>query len=184
MRGERHRGDGIQHRTTSEEGGFQMSNLNTRHGNAIRKNVSKEYIAWCNAKARCHSSTSSSFSYYGEMGIKVCKRWYDSFENFLIDMGKCPVGFSLERKDPNKNYMPSNCKWASHYDQMNNTRRNRFLTFNGKTLTMSQWEKETGIKQSTIKIRLSRGVSIAEALTKSAIEGRKSYTVKKLLPTP
>ena len=70
---------------------------------------------------RCRSPNATDFKYYGGRGIKVCKRWYQ-YENFLADMGRRPLGLSLERIDNDGNYEPSNCKWATHSEQMKNKR--------------------------------------------------------------
>lgn len=48
--------------------------------------------------------------------------WANSFEAFLRDMGRCPPGLTLERKDVNGNYEKGNCKWATQKEQQNNRR--------------------------------------------------------------
>lgn len=73
--------------------------------------------------ARCYNENCKSYKHYGGRGIKVCDRWRDTsegFANFLSDMGDCPVGFSLERRDVNGDYCPSNCCWADIKVQANN----------------------------------------------------------------
>ena len=48
-----------------------------------------------------------------------------SFDNFFKDMGYKPSKFhSIERKDPNGNYEPSNCVWATKKEQNNIIKRN------------------------------------------------------------
>jgi hypothetical protein len=84
----------------------------------------REYSIWRNIKARCYSSKIKEYKWYGALGIKMCVRWKDSFENFIQDMGKCPPKFSIERKDVRKGYTPANCRWASQKEQVRNTTRN------------------------------------------------------------
>jgi len=77
-------------------------------------------------KTRCTNSNVPKFRRYGARGISICPRWLDSFENFLADMGERPIGYTLERKNNNGNYEPSNCCWATPKEQaQNKTNNNR-----------------------------------------------------------
>lgn len=119
--------------------------------------TSKEYRVWCGMKSRCSNRNIPSFSRYGGRGISVCDRWLNSYEDFLSDMGRCPKGFSLDRIDPNGNYEPENCRWASSTTQANNTRRNICLTIDGVTMTIAQWADRTGQKRERLYYRKRRG---------------------------
>ena len=84
---------------------------------------STEYRSWSMMKNRCLNKNADNYPYYGGRGIKVCKRWLDSFSNFFEDMGVKPgKGYSIERKNNSSGYFPKNCFWATKRQQANNRR--------------------------------------------------------------
>jgi len=96
----------------------------------------------------------------------VCERWED-FESFYADMGPRPGSdYSIERIDNERDYEPSNCIWVHRSKQARNTRRNRYLTYNGRTQTLFEWAREIGISPAGLCTRLNRnGMSVERALT-------------------
>ena len=118
---------------------------------------SRTYNAWRAIKKRCYLETSKDYYRYGERGITVCNRWINSYENFLSDMGKVPIGMSIDRIDNNGPYSPSNSRWATIEQQANNKRSNKLITNNGKTLTLAQWSRVLGGNASLVKTRLRKG---------------------------
>ena len=130
-----------------------ISNLNKKHGNAS-KIKSSEYIAWESMNRRVNNPNYKFYKNYGGRGIAICSQW-KNFEAFLEDMGKKPVGTTLDRIEVNGNYEPANCQWATKEQQANNTRANKFITSNGITLTFSQWAKRLGKSSSwcTVSVR-------------------------------
>ena len=98
------------------------------HGEARRSGSSREYRAWGSMKARCFNPKATGYKNYGGRGITVCKRWLHSYANFLADMGRCPAGLTLERKNNDGNYTPKNCKWATRSEQMANRRKMKWRT--------------------------------------------------------
>lgn len=72
---------------------------------------------------RCYNPKASGYDNYGKRGVRVCARWFYSFDNFVDDMGQCPKGHTLDRIDNNKAYSPDNCKWSTRTEQNLNQRR-------------------------------------------------------------
>jgi hypothetical protein len=133
------------------------------HGATREGKCPREYRSWKQMRARCMSPSHQDYAVYGGRGIRVCDRWND-FATFLADMGPCPAGRSLDRKDPNGDYEPTNCRWATMLEQQRNRRNNRVLTLGFETRCVQAWADLTGIKRTTIEARLRRGWSVKEAL--------------------
>lgn len=92
---------------------------NRRHG----MSHVPEYCVWSGMKQRCTNPNADHFADYGGRGIKVCIRWLESFENFYADMGARPSAHhSIDRKNVNGDYEPSNCRWATTKEQRINQR--------------------------------------------------------------
>lgn len=154
---------------------------NFKHG----QRHTKLYGVWCGIKARCQNPNSTSYKDYGGRGIKICEEWEDftNFYSWAIANGY-KNGLTIERKDNNKNYSPSNCKWATYKEQANNKRNNVYFTYQGETKTLAQWDEST---DKDIAGRISKGWTIEQAMntennynhTKIELEG-KFYTIAEL----
>jgi hypothetical protein len=135
---------------------------NTTHGESKK---TKEYQTWISMKNRCLNPKDASYKKYGARGITVCKKWKNSYQNFLKDMGRAPTKFhSIDRIDSSKNYYPKNCRWATRKQQAQNTKRNYTITYNNETLCLSEWARRLEINPSTLRYRL-KNWSIKKALT-------------------
>lgn len=91
--------------------------------NAAKHGLSQtpEYKAWGYMKARLSSKEPHKMKYYS--GVEMQESW-DSFENFLQDMGAKPTPkHELDRIDPFLPYCKENCRWATRSEQMQNTKR-------------------------------------------------------------
>lgn len=134
----------------------------------------KAYDTWKGMVARCHDpghgahyfpgSGVPSYRDYGARGIRVCKRWRESFEAFLADVGPPPAPDStLDRIRCSRGYTPSNVRWVDMATQHRNRVNVRLVSAacpeSGEVLTLSvsEWSRKTGVSRRTITKRLDRG---------------------------
>jgi hypothetical protein len=149
----------------------------TIHGES---QVTPEYRAWLSIKRRCYNENAIDYKYYGAKGVIVCERWLNSFPNFLEDMKRKPTpNHSLDRYPNRKgNYEPGNVRWATKIEQMRNMDRNTILTFQGKSMCITEWSEVTGLSAETIEDRLyNQNLSVEEVLTKPIPERYKRARV-------
>lgn len=86
-----------------------------------RRVATPEYRSWQMMKNRCHNERAQDWAHYGGKGIRVCKRWRESFGAFLEDMGRRPTPLhTLDRINPRRGYTPANCRWATRKEQARN----------------------------------------------------------------
>lgn len=138
--------------------------LNNKHGHTtLPKKRTKLYCAWINMRNRCYRDEPINHR-YKEAGIQVCERWMkgdgdkSAFECFAADVGEPPTqAHTLERKNNHSgHYEPGNVEWATRKVQGNNKVNNRWLTYDGQTLTLAQWSDKLGVNYGTLEVRLNR----------------------------
>lgn len=126
------------------------------------------YSIWCTMKTRCYNQNSTKYHMYGARGISVCPEWkhdFITFRDWALNNGYAD-NLTINRIDNDGNYEPSNCQWSDARTQANNTRRNKYLTLNGETHTISEWSRITGLGLSCLYSRVRRGLSPEEVLRK------------------
>lgn len=100
-----------------------------------KRKSSTEYYSWTGMKARCYSVNNPKYPNYGGRGILVCDRWKNSYLNFLADMGRKPsIKHSLDRINNDGNYEPSNCRWATNFEQSINKQAKKIQQFSDEAL--------------------------------------------------
>lgn len=129
-----------------------------------------EYRVWQNMKQRCFNKNAKSYKNYGGRGIAVCRRWM-KFENFFADMGMRPAGLTIERKNNERNYCPSNCIWATAKVQARNRRPNLDHFTRPREASSNVW-RSRGRKHTPGFIQ-SRLLKIARAVRRKTDKQRK-----------
>lgn len=135
-----------------------------RHGHYRNGQGTPTHESWTAMMTRCTNPKVHEWRHYGGRGILVCDRWTD-FRNFLADMGERPKDHTLDRIDPNGNYEPGNCRWATHQQQALNKRNSKHLWVFGRVRHTRELCNEYGMDRKTFKKRLDAGMTAEEAIT-------------------
>lgn len=129
-------------------------------------------------KSRCLNPNDQKCKNYGARGITICEEWIHDFPTYLRDVESLGIQPSpvhtIDRIDNDGPYAPGNIRWASPGEQ----RRNRqaqlvTLSFQGRTLCLTDWAIETGFDFSTIAKRVKAGWSAEDTLTKTPRYGNR-----------
>lgn len=120
-----------------------------------------------NMMDRCYNQTNKRWANYGGRGIYVCPSWYfyrRVFYEWAHTHGYRP-GLQLDRKNVNKGYSESNCRFVDAFVQQNNTTRNHRVTWQNRTQTISEWAREIGVRPQALIHRFTRKWDLQRAMT-------------------
>lgn len=130
---------------------------NRKHG----ESRTRLYQIWTDMKNRCTCKANVGYEYYGGRGIKICKSWkgsYVVFREWALVAGY-QKNLELDRRNPNRGYYPSNCRWATRTQQMRNTRKRRDAKTSkykgvSKEKHTKKWKAQIGIDGRVVYIGL------------------------------
>ena len=103
-------------------------------------------------KQRRYNPNCKSYPLWGGKGVKICDEWLNDpkkFDIWAINNG-WQDGLTIDRIDSKGNYAPENCRWVTRKAQNNNRTNNHYVTYKGKTQSISQWAEELGIKRQKL----------------------------------
>jgi hypothetical protein len=135
----------------------------TTHG----ESKTKLYYVWLAMRNRCNRPGVNGYERYGGRGIKVCEEWmYDfpAFRDWALSNGY-KEGLEIDRIDNDGNYESSNCRWVTRFENMQNTRLNKHIEYNGKAYTINELSDMCGLSPGLIGDRLRKGWTVKEAIT-------------------
>ena len=117
-----------------------------------------------NMLKRCTDPSNNRWDCYGGRGIKVCNEWIGvdgrrRFYDWALSAGYAK-GLQIDRIDVDGDYAPSNCRFVDAVTQANNTRRNRIIFWQGRSMTVADWAREIGLTYASMQHRLDRGWSM------------------------
>lgn len=117
---------------------------------------------WSGIKQRCKDPNCKCFKRYGGRGIAICKEWendFSAFRDWAYQNGY-RKSLSVDRIDVNGNYCPDNCRWATAKEQCRNRTNNHLISYNGKTMCITEWAEYLGINKGTLTSGINRGRSL------------------------
>ena len=113
---------------------------------------------------RCRLKTVWNYASYGGAGLSYEPSW-ESYDNFLLDMGERPDGMTLDRIDNTKGYYKDNCRWATPAQQQANRSNCMMLTYKGVTQTSADWSRHLGLAKGAVWNRIKLGWTVERAVT-------------------
>ncbi len=116
---------------------IKISKSNTIHGES---RTSRLNSIWRGIRSRCNNKNNTAYHIYGGKGIIICNKWnnYINFKSWALSNGYSDQ-LTIERKNSNKNYEPSNCEWITKSE---NSRRCAIRKNYGKKSNIKISEKE------------------------------------------
>lgn len=122
---------------------------------------------------RCYNKNSEAYKNYGGRGIEICPEWHDrgNFIEWALNNGYSDE-LTIDRKDVNGNYEPSNCRWADWIMQANNRRpkeewkeRERAFEYDGIKYHLYELCEMFDTSEPAVRYRMSvMGMTLEEAL--------------------
>lgn len=132
--------------------GIETSKRQTTHGLTKHPifNVFKKM------KDRCYNPKHESYKDYGGRGIIICDLWKNNFTEFYnwCIKNNWQKGLQIDRVNNDGNYEPSNCQITTPKINSVNKRNTIRLTYNGRTMALSQWCEELGLEHETMRYRI------------------------------
>ena len=139
-------------------------------GTHSRMSDSTEYQTWYSLVNGCHNPDFERYASLGKKGYSVCKRWRNSFDNFLNDLGRRPSPDHVLFIKPRMfQYSRHSCRWVSREEWRRLQPRASLHTFDGVEKSLVEWAEEfskiNGLPPYNNRQRILRGWSMERILS-------------------
>ncbi len=142
----------------------------TINGRASRHGLSgsRLYSIWRAMRGRCERPLYRGFAHYGGRGIQVCPEWRDfcAFATWAAHSGY-EDSLTIDRKDCDGDYSPTNCRWATHLEQQ----RNKRVALKMTPALVREIRRLARDGQSTRKV--AREVGVSKSYVHGILAGRR-----------
>ena len=128
------------------------------------------YSIYNGIKKRCYNSHEVRYKDYGGRGIRMCDEWLDSSTGFdkFVDWALSHgyrEDLSIDRINPDGNYCPENCQWATTKAQNINKRGTLLVEYNGEKIPLLTLCERAKVSYDTVHDRIyKRGWDIERAI--------------------
>lgn len=157
-------------RGTSRSCGCLIKELASKRATTHGMTKTPEHRIWRTMKNRILNPRNKDYPRYGGRGLKISEEFAHSFLTWLEEVGPRPSPkYSIGRIDNSRGYESGNVRWETAPEQASNRRTNRFLVYEERKQTLSQWSKEKNLSIQLIRSRLKRGWSVADTLSISPV---------------
>lgn len=153
------------------------------------------YRIWINMRQRCNNPHNDAYQRYGGRGITICKEWDDftAFEEWAYSHGYREY-LTIDRINNDGNYEPSNCRWATMAEQVNNRgaynlkatwrtkpsdRPKPQYEIDGISHSSAEWAEIAGITQKLFLKRWGNGKRGQELIKPSKTKKEQPETLEK-----
>jgi hypothetical protein len=107
---------------------------------------------------RCYDPDFWMYPWYGGRGIIVCDEWKNDIKKFYnwANRNGYKDGLQIDRIDNDGNYEPSNCRFVTLNENMNNTSKTIFLYFNDERISLQHASKKYNIDATVLYQRIKK----------------------------
>lgn len=107
------------------------------------------YKSYCKAKQRVKTNHKNA---YANVEFR-----FESYEQFLSELGPRPAGKTLDRIDNTGHYEPGNVRWATVGQQCRNRSNNVMILYNEELMCMTDAARVSGMPYGTLERRIKAG---------------------------